>query len=159
MNTAKVQSMRSPSLREMESGYGITLPSEGESSLSKAVIATKRLESTTKGTSYFMLRRSMTIGATIAVMPTMPRILKIFDPTTFPRAISAFPLMAETTLTTNSGAELPTATMVSPTTMVGIPKWWAIDAAPSVSQSAPLTIAIRPIANSNTKSNSCIRIA
>ena len=52
--------------------------------------------------------------------------------------------MADTVLTTNSGALLPIATMVSPTTMVGMPKRSAMEAAPSVSQSAPFMIANKP---------------
>lgn len=56
------------------------------------------------------------IGDKSAQSPTMTRVLKLFDPTTFPIAISGFPLTAETKLTTISGRDVPRATIVRPMT-------------------------------------------
>ena len=62
----------------------------------------------------------------------MTKTLKMFDPTTFPIATSLFPPMAESTETTSSGVEVPTATIVSPMMNSGMRKRWARAALPSV---------------------------
>lgn len=41
-------------------------------------------------------------------------MLKIFDPTTFPMAISLSPFLVATILVTSSGKEVPMATIVNP---------------------------------------------
>ena len=48
-------------------------------------------------------------------IPNTKKILKILDPITFPNAISLSPLRAATIEVTNSGNEVPTATIVKPT--------------------------------------------
>ena len=90
-----------------------------------------------KGISRFIVTRKIAIGATIAVQPTMRSVLKILLPTTFPTAKSAVPLIAESKLTKNSGAEVPAATIVKPIIICGIPKREAMPTAPDVSLSAP----------------------
>ena len=46
--------------------------------------------------------------------PKIRNTLKILEPTTFPRAMSLSPFLAATIEVTNSGREVPTATMVRP---------------------------------------------
>ena len=48
-------------------------------------------------------------------------MLKILEPTTFPTAIPVSPFCEATTEVTNSGKEVPTATMVSPIKVSDIP--------------------------------------
>ena len=60
------------------------------------------------------------IGTIAAVQPTIISVLKILLPTTFPIAMSALPFSAETTLTVNSGADVPKATIVNPITKLEI---------------------------------------
>ena len=86
----------------------------------------------------------MMMGVTIAVQPTIIRVLKILLPTTLPTAISAVPLMADEMLTVSSGAEVPKATIVRPITMVGMWRRLATAAAPSVSMLAPMSISANP---------------
>ena len=54
-------------------------------------------------------------GFTVAEIPNTNRILKILEPITLPSAISFSPFLAATTLVTNSGSDVPTATIVKPT--------------------------------------------
>ena len=86
-------------------------------------------------------------GQTIAVIPTIANELKMLLPTTLPMARSDWPLTAEIALTTNSGVEVPNATIVNPITKLEMLKRRAISDAPSVSQSAPLMISNNPTAN------------
>ena len=58
---------------------------------------------------------SKIMGLITELKPKTQRKLKIFDPTTPPTAILAFPLLAANTEADNSGKEVPTATMVKPT--------------------------------------------
>lgn len=55
-------------------------------------------------------------GEMTEVTPRIKKILNIFDPTTFPIAMSAFFLKAAAIEVANSGSEVPTATTVSPMT-------------------------------------------
>ena len=89
------------------------------------------------GTSFLTVEGRMVIGATIAATPTMSMALKMFEPTTLPTARSAVPFSADTKLTQNSGADVPSATMVSPITICGISIRSARATAPSVRRSAP----------------------
>ncbi len=77
----------------------------------------------------------------------MMRIFKILLPTTFPMVMPAFPLSAAEMLTAASGALVPIATMVSPTTSCGIPNLEAIPDEPSTKKSAPLISIVNPAAN------------
>jgi hypothetical protein len=61
------------------------------------------------------------MGLINAVIPNIKAMLLIFEPITFPIAISLFPSSAEPTLTTNSGLLVPNATTVKPTTSGEIP--------------------------------------
>ena len=91
--------------------------------------------------------------ATVVINPVIPRIIKtfkIFEPTTLPTAIAATPLRAPVIETAASGADVPIATIVRPTTSCGIPNFTAIPAAPSTNQSAPFTSIVKPTTNKTT---------
>lgn len=76
------------------------------------------------------------MGRIMAVTPMMTSMLKRLDPTTLPIASPADPLMADMTEMTSSGADVPKATTVSPTTRSEMPNRRAMAAEPSVSQLA-----------------------
>ena len=73
----------------------------------------------------------MVIGAIIPVMPRISKVLKMFDPTTLPIAISALPSIAERKLMTISGDEVPIPTIVRPMMNSLSPKRLAIFEEPS----------------------------
>ncbi len=76
-----------------------------------------------------------------------PRINKIFVillPTILPKARSAVPLKAPKRFTTSSGAEVPKATTVRPTTKGEIPNLTETEEAPLTSKSAPKIKTAKP---------------
>ena len=79
----------------------------------------------------------------MAVSPSMPSTLKMFEPTTLPMATSALPPTAPRKLTTSSGIEVPTPTMAAPMTKSDTLNFLAIDTAPATRKSAPKTIPTR----------------
>ena len=99
---------------------------------------------TAKGMSFRTVFLLMIMGATMAVIPTISNVLKTFDPTTFPTAISDVPLIADISDTKNSGIEVPIATTVSPITIWGTFIRCAKAVAPSVRRSAPQRTSIAP---------------
>ena len=103
-----------------------------------------------------MLPLLVATGAMKAVAPIIARILNILLPNTLPIAMSVLPFMADNTLTTNSGALLPTATIVIPMTRVEMPTRFAMAEAPSVIQSAPFIINSSPTRNWAMNNNVCI---
>ena len=54
------------------------------------------------------------IGLIIALIPKIKKILKMFEPTMFPTAISVFFLYAAVADVANSGSDVPRATIVKP---------------------------------------------
>ncbi len=90
------------------------------------------------GNSYLTVVSLISNGVIHDVTPKMINILRILEPRTFPTAISTLPFNAEVMDTAASGALVPIATMVNPTTRAGIPNLLAMPLAPSTSQSAPL---------------------
>ena len=100
------------------------------------------------GMSRRRLLRVIATGAMIAERPRMRAVLNTFEPMMLPTARSEFFSMADTKLTTISGAEVPSATMVRPITNSLIPHRRASPDAPSTSASAPISTSARP-ANSN----------
>ena len=60
------------------------------------------------------------MGNIIELIPKTKPIFAIFDPTTFPIAIPEYPSRVAFKLTTNSGKDVPNATIVNPTTKCGI---------------------------------------
>ena len=144
MNIEKKHSISKPSARSM------TLAVPVPSSTSLAHISTTTDESTASGISFVRVARRTAIGATMAVMPTIMRMLKMLLPTTLPIDSSALPSRAESTLTDNSGVEVPKATTVSPMTIDEIRKRLASDEAPSVRKSAPKRIRASPATSKST---------
>ena len=75
------------------------------------------------------------ITAISAGMPSTNRMFAVFDPTTLPSAIPGTPDMAAWTEISNSGADVPKATMVRLTISAGIPILRARFTAPFTSAS------------------------
>ena len=92
------------------------------------------------------------------VIPITTKRLKILDPITLPIDISVCPVSAALMVTANSGAEVPNATTVSPTTKSDIFKLCAISAAESTSQSAPFQSMIIEMTTSKQSINKCVSI-
>ena len=76
-------------------------------------------------------------GRTSAVRPRIRPMLARLEPITFPMARFGFPPIAATVHTTNSGADVPNETIVSPTTIGLTPSDAASRAEPLTSHSAP----------------------
>jgi len=70
----------------------------------------------------------------------------IFEPITFPTAISELPSIAAIILTTSSGSEVPNATTVNPITNGGMPRRAAILTPPLTIHSAPKYSMVEPTA-------------
>ena len=100
--------------------------------------------STQRGISLLNVPFVTLIGTIAAVQPTIIKALNILLPTTLPIAISELPFKADTTLTVNSGAEVPNATIVSPITKLEILKRLATEAAPSGKALDPAKISSKP---------------
>lgn len=84
-------------------------------------------------------------------MPKMRAVSAMMDPTALPSARPALPLQAAITDTAHSGLVVPRDTIVASIITLGRPSLRASPAAPSTSQSAPLTR--KAIAPSATSSN------
>lgn len=84
----------------------------------------------------------------IAEIQRISNIFAILDPTIFPIVIPVAPLRLAEILTTNSGAEVPNATIVSPIIRSEILSFLAIEEAPSTKRSAPLMRIINQIIKS-----------
>ena len=65
-------------------------------------------------------------------------------PMTFPKTMSPLPEMIDLTLTANSGALVPKATMVRPMSILETLKWRATEEAPSTKMSAPFIKMTKP---------------
>ena len=142
MKMAKPTSRTAPSQRPM----AVSMPS----TISSAEAATEN------GISFFTVDGLMTIGATTAAHPTMSMAFMMFEPTTFPTAISGVPFRADIRLTKNSGIEVPQATMVRPITISGTPNRRAMALAPSVRRSAPTSTNVTPIIINNILRNTLL---
>ena len=84
-------------------------------------------------------------GINKALIPRIRKILKTFDPSTLPIAISDFPLYAAIADTTSSGREVPIATIDNAITNLGILRISAIVIADSINNQAPITTPKIPI--------------
>lgn len=100
-----------------------------------------------KGNSFLTVSSFTFIGLITAAIPKIKSIFKILLPITLPRTISVFPLASALIDTANSGALVPKATIVSPISIFGTLKFWAIDDEPSTNISEPLIKNIKPITN------------
>ena len=99
------------------------------------------------GTSWRISCTSTTSGAISALRPRMPSTLKMLLPTTLPTAMSVVPVSAAPTDTASSGALVPKATIVSPTTSGEMPNEIARREAPRTRRSAPTVRITRPAMN------------
>jgi len=91
-----------------------------------------------KGISYRSVEFCAGSVIIIAVTQSIRRRLEILLHSIFPITSSVFPLSAENIFTASSGAEVPKATIVSPTTSEGIPYLRAIFEAQDTRMSAHL---------------------
>lgn len=71
--------------------------------------------------------------------------MAILLPIIFPMVIPSAPSRLDVIFTTNSGAEVPKATIVSPITISETLSFFASEDAPSTSKSAPFTRMTNPI--------------
>lgn len=78
----------------------------------------------------------------------MRRMFAILLPITFPIVIPVTPFRLELILTTNSGADVPNATIVSPIIISEILNFLASEEAPITRRSAPLIKIMNPIMKS-----------
>lgn len=91
---------------------------------------------------YEVLRKGS--GAMKAEAPSMTKIFIIFDPTTFPMAISGFHLLAATIEVTSSGILVPIATTVNHIIACDNQKYFAIFTEPSTRIFQPIKRTIIP---------------
>src|SRR5574344_1975510 len=94
-------------------------------------------DKTVKGTCIHVVALSTVKGRMSADSPKIPKILKILLPTRFPKAISELSSREEKMFTTNSGADVPKATIVKPIIISETRKRLATDEAPSTKILAP----------------------
>ena len=87
---------------------------------------------------------SQVIGEIRAVKPRTSKMFAILEPTILPMEIPAEPFKADFMLTTNSGADVPNATIVKPMMIVGMCNLLAIATAPFTIYSAPPINKIKP---------------
>jgi hypothetical protein len=80
----------------------------------------------------------------VSEIPPTAKILKIFEPITFPIEMSVFPRKPARKLVTNSGAEVPAAIMVAAMTLAGSPQRLAIRTEASTSLSPEKTRRAKP---------------
>lgn len=88
-------------------------------------------------------------GDIIEETPMIKNILKIFEPTIFPTEMSISFLSAAATDVTNSGSDVPAATIVEDMRNSLIPICLAIDTAPSTVNFPPITKKINPAISIN----------
>ncbi len=93
----------------------------------------RRLIRITIGRSKNLVVRESTIGNMQALTQRIRSTFAIFEPRTFPIAISVFPEILARIETISSGILVPTATIVSPIIACDIPNFFAIDTEPSTS--------------------------
>lgn len=84
------------------------------------------------------------IGYMIAVTPKIINVLMVLLPKILVKAISLLPFMAAIIFTTNSGADVPKATMVNPITKSGMLRRLANPEAPSTNQLADAISSTKP---------------
>ena len=139
MNIAKKQSNNKPPLRVICSPSPL-IPYNMLPETSINAMADNRLN----GISRDNILLLNFIGYMRAAIPKMNKALNMLLPRMFPRERPELPFIAEPKLITNSGNDVPNATMVSPMTNSLILKRLASADAPSVSRLAPKRIRTSP---------------
>ena len=102
------------------------------------------------GKSIFFEDASIGTGENNEIKPITTSMLNMFEPTTFPTAMSMLPLIALVMLTESSGKLVPRATIVSPIKIDGTFKRVATALAPETKKSAPLIRSAIPIIKNKT---------
>ena len=120
-----------PSIRLME------LFKSPSRNLSLTITRNIKLVNITIGKSKNRVVRVSTIGYIHALIQRISATFAIFDPRTFPMAISVFQEVLARTETTSSGILVPTATIVSPMIACEIQNFFAMDTAPSTKTFPP----------------------
>ncbi len=105
---------------------------------SLSITASTRAPSNANGISFHTVPLDIERDLMQAVSPRIRSMFAIFDQTMFHNTSSLAPLRLPTILTTNSGAEVPNATIVNPITRSDIRSFFASDDAPSTRKSAHL---------------------
>ena len=105
--------------------------------LSRPKIKASAAKKTITGQSILSTFLFTAMGNMIAVMASTSPKLAMLDPTTFPMAMSGFPLRADFMLTISSGALVPKETTVNPTTIGSMFNLRAIPEAPFTNRSPP----------------------
>ena len=100
-----------------------------------------------KGISLLTVALLTSKGAITAHTPKINRVLEILEPIILPKAMPELPLTLAKVLMTNSGAEVPKATIVKPIKKLEMPNFVAIDEDPSIIISATLIKKINPKIN------------
>ena len=132
-----------------------TAPSSRERVRSGAIIAqSMTAASRDSGQSRRSSVRSITSGQISAERPATTSRLNRLEPRTLPTAISLAPWSAAVTLTASSGAEVPNATMVRPTSSGDTPSRRASADAPATNLSAPHTSSAKP---RTSMMNDCVK--
>ncbi len=147
------------SMKSMNATVSIA-PSMRESVPSRRKMRSATDATKTIGRSRFTVILLTVSGATRETQPMISRLLKTLLPTTFPMAMSPMPALpllidskAELTDTKSSGADVPMATMVSPTMNGFMCIFTAMEDAPFVIQSAPMMMAARESMSLRSRSN------
>jgi len=96
------------------------------------------------GQSVFKKLFGTAIGVIITVIASTKERLAMLEPTTFPRAISEYPAIADWMLTINSGAEVAKETTVIPITAFGIDKFKERETEDFNNQSPPFIKSTNP---------------
>ena len=86
-------------------------------------------------------------GRMVWVSPAINAVLQIMEPNAFPAAMAAEPSKAAVVETRISGSVVPRLTIVAPTTIWGIPSFFAMATAASTSRSPPAQIRTSPTIN------------
>ena len=115
--------------------------------LSKRSTANNVVISKVIGNSFFTVSFFTIKGCIKAEAPSIKSIFKILLPITLPSTISNDPESNPLTLTANSGALVPKATIVSPISIFDTLKFFATLLAPSTNISAPFISTINPPTN------------
>jgi hypothetical protein len=113
--------------------------------LSLIMIASTRAHKSANGISFRVVLFDIFSALILAVSHSISRMFAIFDPMIFPSTISLASLTLPIILTTNSGADVQNATIVSPITILGIRSFFANDDAPSTRKSAHLISRTKPM--------------
>ena len=102
---------------------------------------------------YKVIMSAFRVGRSVWVSPAIRAVLQMMEPNALPAAIAAEPSNTAVVDTRISGSVVPRLTIVAPTTISGIPIFFAIATAASTRRSPPRQIRTSPTTNSATVNN------